>query len=627
MSITQEQYQLLYQQSIDQPEVFWAEQAKKFISWYAPPEKILSGGFDLLDVQWFSDAKLNASYNCLDRHLAERGDQVAIIWEGDDPAQSVTLTYRDLHERVMRFANVLKHYGIQKGDKVCIYLPMIPEAAIAMLACARIGAVHSVVFAGFSSEALKTRIIDANCRLVITANESLRGNKSIPLKQHVDQALQECFDVEHVIVVQRTRNEVPWDENRDVWYHEAMRKVHPECEPEVMAAEDPLFILYTSGSTGKPKGILHGTGGYLLYAAMTFHYVFDYQPREIFWCTADVGWITGHTYGLYGPLVNGATMLMFEGIPNYPSPARFWEVIDKHKVNIFYTAPTAIRALRREGDEWVERTQRTSLRVLGSVGEPINPEAWEWYYRVVGESRCPVVDTWWQTETGGIMISALAHVTPLKPGSAALPFFGVLPMIVDESGQRVPANTMGMLVIKQPWPGMLQTIYGNHERFVNAYFRDVPGFYLTGDQAYQDKDGYFWIAGRSDDIIKVSGHRIGTQEVESALILHPAVAEAAVVGVQDEIKGHIIYAYVTLKANITPTDQLKSELNQTVRDSIGALAVPGHIQWAEGLPKTRSGKIMRRLLRKIAEKDTAELGDLSTLADPGVIDELIRQRG
>jgi acetyl-CoA synthetase len=626
MSLSPQQYHELYHSSIHHPETFWAEQAKRFITWYEPWERVLSGGFDQLDTKWFSGAKLNVSYNCLDRHLATNGDRVALIWESDDPAVSLTITYRELWQRVMRMANVLRAFDIQKGDKVCIYLPMIPEAVITMLACARIGAVHSVVFAGFSSEALKTRIIDADCRLVITANEALRGNKIIPLKKNVDQALTDCPLVKKVIVVQRTQNQVQWNPTRDVWYHIEMNKVHAECEPSVMDAQDPLFILYTSGSTGKPKGILHGTGGYLLYAAMTFHTVFDHQPTDIFWCTADVGWITGHTYGVYGPLANAATIVLFEGVPTYPSPARYWEVIDKYRVSLFYTAPTAIRALRREGDEWLSSTKRTSLRVLGSVGEPINPEAWEWYYHLVGKSRCPIVDTWWQTETGGMMISPLANVTPLKPGSVAWPFFGVVPQVVDEQGEPLPANTMGMLIIKQPWPGIMQTIYGNHERFIDTYFRSIPGVYLTGDQAYQDDDGYFWISGRSDDVIKVSGHRIGTQEIESALILHPAVAEAAVVGIPDAIKGQVIYAYVTLKVAITPSDQLKAELSQTVRDSIGAIAVPAAIQWANALPKTRSGKIMRRLLRKIAENEVENLGDLSTLTDPNVINDLIKQR-
>jgi len=623
--ITEKQYRDLYQRSLQDPEGFWGEQAEQFITWFEPWEKVLSGGFDQLDVRWFQGGKLNVSYNCLDRHLATRADQPAIIWESDNPDVSKIITYRELHRSVCRFANVLRQCGIQKGDKVCIYMPMIPEAAIAMLACTRIGAVHSVVFGGFSAEALKTRILDADCRIVITANEGIRGNKQIPLKENVDVALQDCPDVRHVIVIKHTEKQIAWNNNRDIWYHEAMSTVNDECVAEIMDALDPLFILYTSGSTGKPKGILHGTGGYILFAAMTHKYVFDYHDNDIYWCTADVGWVTGHTYGVYGPLANGATTVLFEGVPNYPTPARFWEVIDKHKVNIFYTAPTAIRALRREGDEWVKRTSRQSLRLLGTVGEPINPVAWEWYYQVVGENRCPVVDTWWQTETGGIMISALPGAMPLKPGSAAKPFFGVVPKIVDDQGNPVPDGKMGKLVITQPWPGMLQTVYHNPERFVEGYFKEFPGNYLTGDQAYRDADGYYWISGRSDDVLKISGHRIGTQEVESALILHQAVSEAAVVAIPDAVKGQSIYAFVTLKAGFTSSQELKNELVQCVKRAIGSIAVPEQIQWAPGLPKTRSGKIMRRLLRKIANHDTKEMGDLSTLADPGVVDQLIRE--
>jgi len=624
--ITETQYRELYERSLRDPEGFWGEQANQYITWFTQWEKVLSGGFDRLDVHWFQGAKLNVSYNCLDRHLATRGDQAAIIWEGDNPNESTVITYSDLHERVCRFANVLKHYDIKKGDRVCIYLPMIPESAIAMLACARIGAIHSVVFGGFSADALKTRLLDADCQLVITANEGLRGNKVVPLKHNVDVALQECPHVRRVIVVKRTENPVSWDRMRDVWYHEAISHVKTECLAEIMDAKDPLFILYTSGSTGKPKGILHGTGGYLLYVAITHKLIFDYHDNEIYWCTADVGWITGHSYGVYGPLANGATTLLFEGVPNYPTPARFWEVIDKHKVTIFYTAPTAIRALRREGDDWVKHSSRSSLRVLGTVGEPINPEAWEWYYHVVGEKRCPIVDTWWQTETGGIMISPFPGATSLKAGSVAWPFFGIVPEIIDDNGHPMPNGKMGKLVITQPWPGMLQTVYHNPERFVNAYFNEFPGCYVTGDQAYRDADGYIWISGRSDDVLKVSGHRIGTGEVESALILHPAVSEAAVVAIPDTIKGQSIYAFVTLKIGFNSSVELKNELVQTVRDSIGAIAVPQHIQWAEGLPKTRSGKIMRRLLRKIANQDLTDLGDLTTLADPAVVDELIKER-
>lgn len=619
-------YRDWYGSSISEPGAFWARQAGQFISWFKPWQSVMTGSFADANVRWFEGAELNASFNCLDRHLETRGEQTAIIWEGDDPKDSRHISYRELHEKVCRFANVLKQQGVKKGSRVCIYMPMIPEAAIAMLACARIGAMHSVVFGGFSAEALKTRILDADCHVVVTANEGVRGGKTIPLKHNVDTALKDCPGVQAVIVVERTKNTVGWVNGRDVWYHEAMQTVGADCPPEKMQATDPLFILYTSGSTGKPKGIVHGTGGYMVYAAMTHKYVFDYHPGEIYWCTADVGWITGHTYIVYGPLANGAITLMFEGVPNYPTMSRFWEVVDKHQVNIFYTAPTAIRALRHDGDEWVKRTSRKSLRILGSVGEPINPEAWEWYYEVVGDSRCPIVDTWWQTETGGIMLSALPGATPLKAGATSWPFFGVELQIIDEASKPAPANTMGRLVITKPWPGIMQTVFNNHQRFVDTYFKEVPGYYLTGDQAWCDEDGYYWIGGRSDDVIKISGHRIGTQEVESALILHPAVSEAAVVAIPDEIKGQNIYAYVTLKAGEKATDQLKADLVQTVRQNIGPIATPKYIQWAEGMPKTRSGKIMRRILRKIANHDTDNLGDLSTLADPEVVEKLIRER-
>ena len=618
------QYHAIYKQSLENPEKFWAEQARKFITWQQPWNKALSGGWDRLDVRWFQGGKLNAAFNCLDRHLAKRSGQIAIIWEGDDPTDSLHLTYQELYEKVGQFANGLKQLGIKKGDRICIYLPMIPEIAVAMLACARIGAIHSVVFGGFSAESLKTRIVDSDCRLVITANEGRRGNKTIPLKKNVDVALQDCLKVNNVIVVQRTKTMVAMQKERDRWYHELIAKQPADCPFEIMDAEDPLFVLYTSGSTGKPKGILHGTGGYLVYIAITHQFIFDYHPGEIYWCTADAGWITGHSYGIYGPLLNGATTLLFEGVPNYPTPARLWEVIDKHQVNIFYTAPTAIRALRHEGDQWVKKTSRKSLRILGTVGEPINPEAWKWYDEVVGEKRCPIVDTWWQTETGGIMISPLPGATPLKPGSAAWPFFGVSLAIVDDKGKELAENKMGNLVITQPWPGMMQTVYNDHERFVKTYFKEFPLKYVTGDLAYRDADGYYWILGRSDDVIKISGHRIGTEEVESAFISHQAVSEAAVVAIPDEIKGQGIYAFVTLKSGIKPTDGLKKELINIVRDAIGPIATPQYIQWADGLPKTRSGKIMRRLLRKIANHDTKDLGDLSTLADPGVVDELMK---
>lgn len=623
--ITAQQYHELYKRSLHDPESFWGEQAEQYITWFEPWEKVLSGGFDKMDVHWFRGGKLNAAYNCLDRHLATRADQPAIIWESDDAKESKIITYNELHASVCRFANALLQSDIKKGDRVCIYLPMIPETAIAMLACARIGAIHSVVFGGFSAESLKTRILDADCCMVITANEGIRGGKMIPLKKNVDTALQDCPKVKNVIVVKRTENKVAWKDKRDSWYHDVIDQVKSACEPAIMDAEDPLFILYTSGSTGKPKGILHGTGGYLLYTAMTHQFIFDYHDKEIYWCTADVGWITGHSYGVYGPLANGATTLLFEGVPNYPTPSRFWEVIDKYKVNIFYTAPTAIRALRREGDAWVTRTSRDSLRLLGTVGEPINPDAWEWYYQIVGNKKCPIVDTWWQTETGGIMISPFPGATPLKPGSASWPFFGVVPVVVDDNGKPVADDRMGKLVITQPWPGMMQTVYNNTERFVKTYFSEFPGRYLTGDQAHKDGDGYFWISGRDDDVLKISGHRIGTQELESALNQHSSVAESAVVGIPDEIKGQSIFAFVTLKAGSKSSDSLKQELIQKVKDSIGAIAVPEKIQWTAELPKTRSGKIMRRLLRKIASHDLKDMGDLSTLADPGVVDTLISE--
>ena len=623
--ITEDEYLRMYQRSINEPDAFWAEQAERFLDWRTPWSQVYSGDFTTARIRWFDGGKLNVSHNCVDRHLAERGDQIAILWEGDDPSVDRKLTYLELHEQVCRFANVLKSHGVQKGDRVCIYLPMIPEAAVAMLACARIGAIHSVVFGGFSADALKDRLLDADCGFIVCADESRRGGRKVPLKANVDTALRSCPNVQKVFVVQNTGNAVAWGE-RDVWYHEAMATASADCPPEWMDAEDPLFILYTSGSTGKPKGVLHTTGGYLLYAAMTHKYVFDYRPGEIYWCTADVGWVTGHSYIVYGPLCNGAITLMFEGIPTYPAPDRFWRVIDKHQVNIFYTAPTAIRALMAQGDDWVTATSRQSLRILGSVGEPINPEAWEWYYHVVGEARCPVLDTWWQTETGGILITPLAGAIPLKPGSATLPFFGVVPAIVDNQGQVREGVSEGVLTLTRSWPGMARTVYGNHQRFVDTYFSTYPGQYFTGDGARRDADGYYWITGRVDDVLNVSGHRMGTAEIESALVLHDSVAEAAVVGYPHEIKGQGIYAYVTLVAGVEPSDALERELIQVVRKEIGPIATPDIIQWAAALPKTRSGKIMRRILRKVAANEIGELGDISTLADPSVVQDIIDHR-
>jgi len=624
--INETQYREMYARSLRDPKNFWSEQAEKFVTWFKRWDDVLTGDFTKLNVHWFQGGKLNACYNCLDRHLETRGQQTAIIWEGDEPNESKKISYAELHQEVCRLANVLKKNKVKKGDRVSIYLPMIPEAVVAMLACARIGAVHSVVFGGFSPESLRNRILDADCRVVITANMGVRGKKKIPLKANVDEALEKCPKVKHVIVIKHTEDETPWKKERDIWYHEAMQTASTSCPCEMMDAEDPLFILYTSGSTGKPKGILHTLGGYLVYVAMTHKYIFDYHDGDVYWCTADVGWITGHSYSVYGPLCNGATNVIFEGVPNYPTPARFWEIVDKHQVNILYTAPTAIRALRREGDQWTQSTQRTSLKLLGTVGEPINPEVWEWYYQVIGGERCPVVDTWWQTETGGILISPLPGATPLKAGSAGWPFFGVMPAVLNDKGEEVSANQMGKLVITQPWPGMMQTVYGDRERFVNNYFKEFPGNYLTGDDAKRDDDGYFWITGRNDDVIKVSGHRIGTGEVESAFVSHTAVSEVGVVAVPDEIKGESIYAFVTLKTNVSPTDKLKDELSKEVRHVIGAIATPKYIQWTEALPKTRSGKIMRRLLRKIANNQLDDLGDVSTLADPQVVDELIENR-
>ncbi|BBL75025.1 acetate--CoA ligase [Methylomagnum ishizawai] len=619
-------YRDTYARSIQDPEGFWAEQAGRFATWFEPWNHVSRVDYQTAQIRWFEGGKLNVSYNCLDRHLAERGDQTAIIWEGDDPAMDRKITYRELHAEVCRFANALKAKGVGKGDRVCIYMPMIPEAAVAMLACARIGAVHSIVFGGFSADALRDRILDADCHTVVCADAGRRGGKTVPLKANMDEALRACPNVVTAFVVRNTGAAVDWVEGRDVWYHAAVAAADPECPPETMDAEDTLFILYTSGSTGKPKGVLHTTGGYLVYAAMTHHYVFDYQPGEVYWCTADVGWVTGHSYVVYGPLANGATTLMFEGVPTFPACDRFWQVIDKHQVNIFYTAPTAIRALMAQGDAWVKNTRRESLRVLGSVGEPINPEAWEWYFHVVGEGRCPVMDTWWQTETGGILITPLPGATRLKPGSATLPFFGVVPAIVDNEGKVLEGACEGILTLTQSWPGQARSVFGDHKRFFETYFSAYPGKYFTGDGARRDADGYYWITGRVDDVLNVSGHRMGTAEIESALVLHEKVAEAAVVGYPHDIKGQGIYAYVTLVAGEEPGPALEKELIQLVRKEIGAIATPDIIQWAPALPKTRSGKIMRRILRKVAANELGNLGDISTLADPSVVEDIIEHR-
>ena len=619
-------YLQMYQHSIDDPEGFWAEQANQLVSWFKPWDTVMNVDYHKADIKWFEGAKLNVCYNCVDRHLDTRGDQVAIIWEGDDPNDDKKITYRELHEQVCKFGNVLKSRGVKKGDRVSIYMPMIPEAAYAMLACARIGAVHSIVFGGFSPAALKDRILDSDCRVVITADEGPRSGKPVPLKTNVEKALDSCPNVHTTVVVRRTGNDVPGNAERDVWYQEAIAEASSDCSPEEMDAEDPLFILYTSGSTGKPKGVLHTTGGYQLYAAITHKYVFDYKDGDIYWCTADVGWVTGHTYIVYGPLANGATSMMFEGVPTYPDAGRFWDVVDKHQVSIFYTAPTALRALMGQGNALVERSSRKSLRLLGTVGEPINPEAWEWYYHVVGDGRCPVVDTWWQTETGGICITPLPGATALKPGSATRPFFGIKPMLLDPEGNILEGAVSGNLVLAQSWPGQMRTVYGDHQRFFDTYFATYKGYYTTGDGARRDEDGYYWITGRVDDVINVSGHRMGTAEVESALVLHDAVAEAAVVGYPHEIKGRGIYAYVTLMVGIEPTEDLRKELLELVRTEIGPIAKPDVVQWAPGLPKTRSGKIMRRILRKIAENELDSLGDTSTLADPAVVDDLVANR-
>jgi acetyl-CoA synthetase len=628
-NINAEQYQKMYQHSIDHPDEFWAEQAKKYVTWFKPWDIVSDWSFakDDLHINWFTNAKLNVSYNCLDRHLATRKDQVAIIWEGDNPEESRQITYYELHNEVSRFANVLKARGVKKGDRVSLYLPMIPEAAVAMLACTRIGAVHSIVFGGFSSEALASRIKDSDCHVVITADQSIRGGKKIPLKVNADVALASCPNVHTCIVVKRGGDPIDWNDDRDVWYNDAIVAASAECPAEEMDAEDPLFILYTSGSTGTPKGVLHTTGGYLVQAAMTHETVFDYKEGDVYWCTADVGWVTGHTYVVYGPLANGATSLMFEGIPTYPDLSRFWQVIDKHHVNSFYTAPTAIRALMRAGNAPVEATSRTSLRVLGTVGEPINPEAWEWYNSVVGNNDCPIVDTWWQTETGAHMITPLPGVHDLKPGAATAPFFGVKPVLLDDEGKVLEGNpASGNLVIDRPWPSMMRTLYGDHTRFYETYFSLFDGYYFSGDGARRDEDGDYWITGRVDDVLNISGHRLGTAEIESALVLHNTVAEAAVVGYPHDLTGQGIYAYVTLMVGVEGSDELKTELVQQVRREIGPIAKVNIIQWAPNLPKTRSGKIMRRILRKIAANDVDSLGDISTLAEPAVVDDLIENR-
>ncbi|MDH3980939.1 MAG: acetate--CoA ligase [Gammaproteobacteria bacterium] len=620
------QFKEMYRESVEDPAGFWAEQATKFLSWEKPWDKVLEWDYSTAQTRWFEGGKLNACYNCVDRHLERRAEQTALIWEGDDPADDAHISYGELYEQVCLLANVLKARNVGKGDRVCIYMPMIPEAVYAMLACARIGAVHSVVFGGFSPESIKDRILDSDCQTVITADEGVRGGKTIPLKANVDQALQSCPNVHTVLTVRRTAGKIDWQDGRDVWYHDAVASVEVECPVEWMDAEDPLFILYTSGSTGKPKGVLHTTGGYLLFAAITHKYVFDYHDGDIYWCTADVGWVTGHSYIVYGPLTNGAISLVFEGVPTYPDASRFWQVCDKHQVNTFYTAPTALRALMRMGDGPVNKTTRDSLRLLGTVGEPINPEAWEWYYHKVGAARCPIVDTWWQTETGGHMITPVPGATPMKPGSASLPFFGVQPAIVDNDGNILEGEAEGNLVITHPWPGQIRTVYGNHQRLIDTYFSAFPGKYFTGDGARRDADGYYWITGRVDDVLIVSGHNLGTAELESALVLHEAVAEAAIVGYPHDIKGQGIYAYVTLVNGVEPTDALRKELISLVRQEIGPIATPDIIQWAPGLPKTRSGKIMRRILRKIAANEMDQLGDTSTLADPAVVEDLVANR-
>ena len=623
--INKDSYLEMYEASISEPDKFWAEQAEKFLTWDASWSEICSENFLTGDAKWFLDGKLNVSTNCIDRHLTDNREKIAIIWEGDSPEDSKHISYEELYSEVCKLGNLLRARGVKKGDRVCIYMPMVPEAAYAMLACTRIGAIHSVVFGGFSPEALKDRILDSNCKVVISANEGIRGGKSIPLKRNVDLALTDCPSVHTCLFVKRTSKNVDWLEGRDIWY-EQVNNYDASCEPEIMDSEDPLFILYTSGSTGKPKGVMHTTGGYLLMAAMTHKYTFDYKDGDIYWCTADVGWVTGHSYIVYGPLCNGGTTLMFEGVPTYPDASRFWQVIDKHRVNQFYTAPTAIRALMGLGNDFVEKTSRKSLRILGTVGEPINPEAWEWYYSVVGETNCPIVDTWWQTETGAHMLTPLPGATSLKPGSATLPFFGIQPALLDKDGREIEGPGEGLLMIKRSWPSQLRSVYGDHKRFYETYFNPFPGYYFSGDGAKRDKDGYFWITGRVDDVLNVSGHRMGTAEIESALVLHKLVAEAAVVGFPHPIKGQGIYCYVTLMEGTSPCDGIQSELIDLCKKEIGPIAKPDIIQWAPGLPKTRSGKIMRRILRKIAANDVAELGDTSTLADPNVILDLIENR-
>tara|TARA_B100001750_G_C15493766_1_gene592903 strand:+ start:18 stop:1955 length:1938 start_codon:yes stop_codon:yes gene_type:complete len=624
--LNNEEYEKMYEESLNDPEKFWSKQASSYLEWFSSWHTVSKSNFHKGEFSWFEGGKINASTNCIDRHLKKKSKETAIIWEGDDPSLSKEISYQELHEYVCKLANALKKRGVKKGDRVCIYMPMIPEAAFSMLACARIGAIHSVVFGGFSPESLKDRILDSDCQTVITADEGVRGAKKIPLKENVDIALLDCPRVHTVLIVKRTGAEINLVNERDVFYDEIISTVSAECPPEIMNAEDPLFILYTSGSTGKPKGVLHTTGGYLLQTTMSYRFVFDYQDKEIFWCTADVGWVTGHSYIVYGPLSNGATTLMFEGIPTYPNPSRFWEVVDKHKVNIFYTAPTALRALMAQGNKPLKSTSRETIRVLGTVGEPINPEAWEWYYHEVGKKRCPIVDTWWQTETGSAMISPLAGSTPLKPGSATKPFFGIDPALLDEQGNEIEGEGTGNLVIKKSWPSQIRTVFGDHQRCIDTYYSLYPGYYATGDGARRDKDGYYWITGRVDDVLNVSGHRLGTAEVESALVLHKKVAEAAVVGYEHNIKGQGIYCYVTLMKGIEPIEEIKNELVNIVAKEIGAIAKPDIIQWAPGLPKTRSGKIMRRILRKIAANEISDLGDTTTLAEPNVVDELIKNR-